>query len=158
MDIEKLKNKKLLFKTAGGPVVTSAAWRTHRVDGACLGVYWYHVGSGRILWSNEHGAYHIDPDFLKRDCELFRLINKPVSQKKTREVMDAHPKEAAYREGWISGRIGRHDGKVYAFIYRNKIYAGKLTGASGAALISRLIEISGIKIKYLLDDEGYDLA
>lgn len=158
IDLKALRRKKTLFKTTGKPVITSAAERTHRVSGVCLGVYWYHVPSGKILWSGAHGAFHLDPDFLRLDAELFRLINDPLPQEASRKVMDAHPKEHAYRAGWISGRVGSYDGKIFAFIYRNKIYSDKLTGVDGVALINKIGEVALVEVEFLLDHEGFNLA
>ena len=158
IDIDKLKKKKNLFKTSGKPVITSVAMRTHRATGVCLGVYWYHVSSGRLLWAEGAGSYHLDPDLLKQDEELCRMIQRPLSREELYDVIDANPKQEAYEAGWISGRVGRYDGKTFAYIYRNKAYASRLTGADGAEFLMRLVDQTNIDIGYLLDGEGYDLV
>lgn len=157
INLKKLKKKKVLFEITGKPVITSVAMRSHRASGVCLGVYWYHVASGKLLWSAGTGSYHLDPDFLEQDEDLFRIIQKPISRKELYEVMDANPKQDAYAAGWISGRAGQYDGKTFAYIYRNKIYANRMTGAEGALFLAKLIERSGLAIEYLLDDEGHNL-
>lgn len=126
--LEKLLNiPNVLLESHGEMVIPDAMSKAHYKD-VLRGVWWYRLSDGFLDYSKTAKS-HMD------DC--FVASESP--------------------RGWVRGRVGDDNGKVFCFIYVCDFTKGAMPGRVLYDIFKKVKQASGLPIEYFTDEDGYSL-